>query len=288
MKLTLAHSDFTVPEGIPAEEALRRTTHLGIGAHQDDLEFMALHGILECYQREDRWFGGITCTNGAGSARTGPFADFSDEQMRAVRTEEQKAAARMGQYAFIAQLGYRSSDVKGRQTMDPLIDDLVRLLEVACPQFIYTHNPFDRHPTHRGVLVAVLEAIARLSNDTRPKALYGCEVWRGLEWLPAPFKVAHDVSAHPQLAADLNACFASQIAGGKRYDLAIEGRRRANATFHDAHSVDAATGLSYAIDLSCLLAPDGPKLGDFVSEVLEAFNGEVGTGLAACLRDPAS
>jgi LmbE family N-acetylglucosaminyl deacetylase len=54
-------------------EALARITHLGIGAHQDDLEFMAFHGILACFRmRDDRWFGGVTCTNGAGSSRTGP------------------------------------------------------------------------------------------------------------------------------------------------------------------------------------------------------------------------
>ena len=45
------------------------TTHLGVGAHQDDLEFMALHGILECYQRPDRWFSGIMVTDGRGSSR---------------------------------------------------------------------------------------------------------------------------------------------------------------------------------------------------------------------------
>ena len=46
-----------VPDGLAPDAALARTTHLGIGAHQDDLEFMALHGILACFQRSDRWFG---------------------------------------------------------------------------------------------------------------------------------------------------------------------------------------------------------------------------------------
>jgi len=64
-----------IPDGLAAPEALRRTTHLGIGAHQDDLEFMAFHGILACYDQKDRWFGGVTITDGRGSSRAGKFQD---------------------------------------------------------------------------------------------------------------------------------------------------------------------------------------------------------------------
>ena len=56
-----------VPNGEAVEAALRRTTHVGIGAHQDDLEIMAYHGIAQCIGDNMRWFGGITCTDGAGS-----------------------------------------------------------------------------------------------------------------------------------------------------------------------------------------------------------------------------
>ena len=71
-------------------EALARVTHLGIGAHQDDLEFMAFHGIKTCYHSDAEWFGGVTCTNGSGSSRTGAYGRFSDEEMMAVRREEQR------------------------------------------------------------------------------------------------------------------------------------------------------------------------------------------------------
>ena len=81
MKLSKPEADLFVPDGTPIDEALARTTHLGIGAHQDDLEFMSLHGILECYDRDDRWYGGVIVTNGGGSPRTGPFADFTNEQL---------------------------------------------------------------------------------------------------------------------------------------------------------------------------------------------------------------
>ena len=56
-----------------------------------------------------------------------------------------------------------------------------------------------------------------------------------------------DASANPQLAARLVAVFRSQIAGGKRYDLATAGRRLANATFHTAHATDGAKALTWEI-----------------------------------------
>ena len=92
------HARLTVPDGAQGMAALTRTTHLGIGAHPDDLEFMALHGILACYERPDRWFAGVTVTDGRGSVRAGRFAEWSDEQLVAERRREQETAARIGQY----------------------------------------------------------------------------------------------------------------------------------------------------------------------------------------------
>jgi hypothetical protein len=54
MKLTKPDADTYVPDGRPLDEALARTTHLAVGAHQDDIEFMALHGIFACFGRADR------------------------------------------------------------------------------------------------------------------------------------------------------------------------------------------------------------------------------------------
>ena len=78
MKLHNPTAEMFVPDGLPVTRSLKRITHLGIGAHQDDLEFMAFHGILECYASKTKWFGGITCTNGSGSARAGKYKHFSD------------------------------------------------------------------------------------------------------------------------------------------------------------------------------------------------------------------
>lgn len=103
MKLYHPTAEIYIPDDALLKNAMNRITHLGIGAHQDDLEFMAFHGIIECYEKEDRWFGGVTCTNGSGSARLGPYAAFTDEQMMKVRRDEQNAAAEIGQFGAMFQ-----------------------------------------------------------------------------------------------------------------------------------------------------------------------------------------
>lgn len=274
MNLSQDNHDLYIPDSNLDDKALSRTTHLGIGAHQDDLEFMALHGILNCFQKEDCWFGGVTCTDGAGSSRTGAYADFSDDEMKSVRVEEQKTAAKIGQFSFMAQLGHSSSHAKSSDKRNSLVKDIKTILQTARPEIVYTHNPFDKHATHIGVMLATLTAIRELSEEERPQKLFGCEVWRALDWLPDSTKIIHDVSAHPNLAASLNGVFDSQITGGKRYDLAVEGRRMANATFFDSHSVDDANRVQYAIDLSELISKE-MTLQDFMQEKLNQFNKEI-------------
>ena len=104
MKFYHPTAEIFIPDDTPEPAALNRITHLGIGAHQDDLEFMAFHGILSCFARDDPWFGGVTCTNGAGSSRSGSYAEHSDAQMMQVRRQEQNTAAVIGGYAAMIQL----------------------------------------------------------------------------------------------------------------------------------------------------------------------------------------
>jgi LmbE family N-acetylglucosaminyl deacetylase len=281
-----AGAELFIPDGASLPEAIQRTTHLGIGAHQDDLEFMALHGIGTCYHSTDKWFGGITCTDGAGSSRSGPFATYSDEQMKAVRVEEQRAAAALGQYAYMAQLAHPSSHAKAPESRRLLVEDLQALITRSGAGIVYTHHLFDKHPTHVGVCLAVIEAIRRLPPDERPAKVYGCEVWRSLDWLPDDLKVVHDVSGHEALSGALSAIFQSQILGGKRYDQAVEGRRLANATFLDPHAVDTAARVDYAIDLTSLADPNGPEPIAFAQAVLNRFTGHIEAGISQLVNRP--
>ena len=278
MQLHNPTADIFIPDGQPLAAALPRITHLGIGAHQDDLEFMACHGILACYHSDTEWFGGVTCTNGAGSARTGPYAAFTDGQMQAVRQHEQRAAATVGRYGAMFQLDYPSRVVK-----DPadttLRDDLRQILAATRPRVVYTHNPADKHDTHIAVVVPVIQAIRDLPREQRPAAVHGCEVWRNLDWMADSEKVVQDVSAHENLAAALNGIFDSQIAGGKRYDLAVLGRRRANATFFESHGVDQSNALAFAMDLTPLAHDDTLDIVDYVTGFIERFRADVAAKL---------
>ena len=56
----ITNADFFASDLLDEREALARTTHLAIGAHSDDLEIMAYHGIAECYGEKERWFAGVT------------------------------------------------------------------------------------------------------------------------------------------------------------------------------------------------------------------------------------
>jgi len=279
MKLHNPTAEVFIPDGNAVPEALARVTHLGIGAHQDDLEFMAFHGIIACFGREDKWFGGVTCTNGKGSSRTGPYAELSDQQIAAIRRQEQNKAAAIGQFGAMIQLDYASSAVKSSAATD-LKNDLKAIFAATQPEVVYTHNPADKHETHIGVVVAALQAMRELPREKRPKQVIGCEVWRDLDWLLDSEKVVMDVSGHDDLAAALNGVFKSQIAGGKRYDLATLGRRAANATFLESHATDLASQVIFGMDLTPVVADDSKDIVEFVCGHIERFQADVRQKLA--------
>jgi LmbE family N-acetylglucosaminyl deacetylase len=274
MNFRLPSAEIFIPDGLPAANALARVTHLGIGAHQDDLEFMAFHGILQCFHSDTEWFGGVTCTNGSGSARTGAYADFSDEEMIAVRREEQRQAAIVGRYAAMVQLDYPSRIAKDAAD-SRLREDLRAILAATRPRVVYTHNPADKHDTHIAVVVPVIQAIRDLPREQRPQAVHGCEGWRDLDWLGDAEKVVHDVSGRNNLAFALNGIFDSQIAGGKRYDLAVMGRRRSNATFFQSHGVDRCDALAFAMDLTPLAHDDSLDIVEYVTGAIDRFRDDV-------------
>jgi LmbE family N-acetylglucosaminyl deacetylase len=267
-------SQLFVPDGLAAEAALARTTHMAVSAHQDDLEIMAMDGILQCFQRDDQWFTGVVVTNGAGSPRSGLYERYTDEEMQVVRSKEQKKAAVLGEYAAQALLGYTSAAVKDRLNADP-VDDLVTLFSRARPQTVYTHNLADKHPTHVAVAVRVIEALRRLPAPHRPQHLYGCEVWRDLDWMVDADKVVFDLSAQENLQAALLGVFDSQVSGGKRYDLATMGRRRAHATYYASHGTDVTTGLNFGMDLTPLIADPTRDILAYVQAYLDRFAQDV-------------
>ena len=168
------------------DEALSHATHLAVGAHPDDIELMAGHGILECLSNDNFHFAGVTCCTGSGSARGESFKELDAEQMTELRRQEQVQSAELGKYASVLQLGFESEQIKKNLNQE-LLSDLKNIIEKSQPQIIYTHNLMDKHQTHVSVVVHLIEALREL--NYQPKALYGCEVWRGLDWVADEQKI---------------------------------------------------------------------------------------------------
>ncbi len=275
MQLHNSTATIFVPDGMEdLTEALSRTTHLAICAHQDDTEIMAYHGISQCFGMSELWMSSVVVTSGAGSARTGIYGDYTDEEMREVRMAEQKKAACLGEYAAQIQLDYPSARV-GDPNDTALVNDILTLLQRTTPEYVYLHNPADKHETHVGVLVRSIEALRRLDPEQVPRRVLGCEVWRDLDWLMDEDKELLPVSAYPNLAASLVGLFDSQISGGKRYDLATAGRRLANATYFDPLSIDTEIALTYAIDLTPVVTDQSISLAEHTLQHVDRFRADV-------------
>lgn len=267
-------SELFIPDDTPQTQALSRTTHLGIGAHADDLEGIAIEGILECYRKPDRWFCGVVVTDGAGSPRSGPFEDVTEQEMIAIRKSEQKSAAQLGEYGAQILLNYPSTGAK-HTMVHKVIRDLRDILSATTPRVVYTHNLFDKHPTHLAVAVRVIQALQILSRDQQPQRLIGGEFWRDLDWLPDRDKVIMDCSNHRELQRSLLEVFDSQIQGGKQYHRAILARRQSHATFLDTHRIDRMEAAHFALDLTPLIKDPSRSITDFMGDKLDLFRRQV-------------
>ena len=276
------NSEVYIPDGSDPADALARTTYLCIAAHQDDIEIMTVEGILRAYENPELHFTGCVVTDGHGSPRAGKFANVSDDEMALIRVEEQREAARIGKYSAQVFLGYPSSEVKkgGNQALK---EDLKNLIRQTRPEVLYTHNLADKHATHVGVLMRVLEALRELEPEELPAKLIGCEVWRNLDWLSDEKKVVMDTSENKELQAQLVDVFVSQVQGGKNYTDAILGRRAANATFYASHATDKATGLSFGMDMTLLMMDKDLDPSEFVKGFLQDFQENV-AGLISATR----
>jgi LmbE family N-acetylglucosaminyl deacetylase len=265
-------ADFFVPDGTAPDAALARTTHICIAAHQDDIEIMAYHGIAECFGVPDKWFTGVVVTNGAGSPRTGIYGQYTDDEMQKVRLLEQRKAAYVGEYACQIQLAFTSSEVKNpKETV--VVEDIARILRAAKPDYVYLHNPADKHDTHIGVTMRSIAALRAVEH--KPKKVFGCEVWRDLDWLPDEVKIVLPASARSNIAASLVGVFDSQVSGGKRYDLATAGRRLAHATYYASHGTDEESAINFAMDLTPLVEDASLDVVKYVAGLIDLFRSDV-------------
>jgi hypothetical protein len=77
------------------------------------------------------------------------------------------------------------------------------------------------------------------------------------------------------IAAALVGVFDSQIAGGKRYDLATLARRRAHATYYQSHTVDTAQMINFGVDLTPLIENERLDPAEYIGEFVQRFADDV-------------
>jgi len=270
MKFYKQSSEIYIWNGQCEKAALEQTTHLAIAAHQDDVEIMAYHGIMECFGKSDKHFSAIVAANGAGSPRTGIYKDYTNDEMIEIRKHEQRKAAFVGEYSALAQLMYTSGEIK--ENLSAVTDDIFKVLQAASPAIVYTHNLADKHETHVAIALRTITAIRRLPKDARPQKLYGCEVWRALDWMEDEDKVLLNVSGRQNLNYALINVFDSQSSGGKNYGAAATGRRLANATFSSFKDTDTHTHTIYAMDLTPLIHDDSLDIQQFTLAHINKFS----------------
>ncbi|MFZ0256919.1 MAG: PIG-L family deacetylase [Gammaproteobacteria bacterium] len=283
MKFHNDGADCFIPDSVSINAALARTTHVGIGAHQDDLEIMAFHGIASCFHSRQRWFAGLTCTNGAGSLRAGAYRNYAADALQRVRRSEQRSAASIGRYSAMVQLDYSSGAIRSG-FHQPLVNDLRQFLLAAVPAVVYTHSLADRHTTHVAVALHVIRALRELPETQQPHCVYGCEIWGSLDWLSDNDKVVLDVSGQEHLASALIGLYDSQIDTAKRYDLATLGRRRSNAAYLQSHSEARAEQVIFAMDLKPLVVARQFDPVKYVSQLFDRARDGISTKLTHQLR----
>jgi LmbE family N-acetylglucosaminyl deacetylase len=258
LKLSRPAAEVFIPDGTSWEAASARVTHLVVAAHADDVELMAWHAVLHA-----EGLAAVIVTDGQGST---------------TRLLEQKRAASLGNYAAVIWLDHASAHVK-QAAYPALASDLSAVLSAVRARLVYTHNPADRHDTHVAVALHTVQALR--ANPWSVERVLGCEVWRALDWLQTEDKVTLDVSTVEDRLMPLIGAFDSQIAGGKRYDLAAAGRKRANATFLDPHAVDQATAVEYAMDLTPLVRDPTLDITRWTMQFVERFARDVEARLVA-------
>lgn len=273
--------DMTLKRGsiyLPKNRNNKPVKYLCICAHQDDNEIMAMDGVLKGIRSGNHSFALVVTADGGGSARTGEFKDYTDEMMKAVRIKEQQEASEIGRYHSLYLLNYPSKDIKDKNNRD-IVEEYKNIIKELKPEVIYTHSVLDKHPTHLGVAVKVIEAIRELDKEYQPKVFYGCEVWRGLDWINDDKKIGFDLSRNVKLQKKILDVFKSQIAGGKEYTKASLGRRYANATYFQSHSVDTYKLVNYGIDMRPLIKDRNLSIKEFALSYVDDLRNEISNEL---------
>jgi LmbE family N-acetylglucosaminyl deacetylase len=254
---------FYAPTSTTKKDVLNKSSSLVIVAHQDDIEIAAANLIAALRHSNEQYVTGIVTTDGARAPRSGKYADYTDPQMAAERIVEQNKAAELGNFG-VFQLGHPTPSVLARtgegSEFETLVQEIQAVIMRTKPEIIYVHSPLDGHPTHNATTAATFEALKRLPPEFEmPKQIIGCEVWRGLDWLPntkdypltQKLLCTIDMSGAVDCFKEIIACHQTQIVGGTDYERTVVSRWQANVMANPHKTtVDAPQYIALGLDLT--------------------------------------
>ena len=121
------------------DEALSETTHLLVVAHADDDGLIGAEALSETYGFDEKHMSVIVVSASPGTGRPPGYEHdkYTDEDMIAIRRQEQVNAADIGQYASTVQLGFASREIKGFETGN--IQDALEVIKAL--HLIYESTP---------------------------------------------------------------------------------------------------------------------------------------------------
>ena len=224
-------------------------------AHSDDLEFGCPHAVIESLKNPDRNLGVVIVNDGSGPPYGASYSKMSPQEIIDVRIEEQFAAARAGKYEFAAMLSHPSSQTRPilntvPQINEKLVAEMIEIIETTQPEVLYTHNPWDMHPSHIAVLKHLLCALRHTKH--KPQGLFGGEVWGPLDRVPAPYLQVWDCTEFEDLLEELLRYFVSQNVI-KSYDRNVPARRRTLAKLYHPHNDTGCNSVHLGVDMRLIL-----------------------------------
>ncbi|MDX1975565.1 MAG: PIG-L family deacetylase [Rickettsiales bacterium] len=264
---------YTIDPTKPFDESLKDITDLVILAHADDAEIVAADKIAQCQKDPTRKLGVIIVTDGQGAARKGKYADFTNKQLADERVQEQVSAAIDGKFEFLAMLG-QPDLVEHPIDSEQSTRDIYAIVS-KCPKLesVITHNPFDRHPAHLGVLNATLGALKMLPPEAQAniKELRGSEVWGEVSWVGNPWLKKITLSKKEMdMQARLLGHHQSQTEGAKAYVPGVSAREVSRMVFEIPRlTTGEFAGVMLAVDMNSLIGDKAITLEQFADNVLE-------------------
>lgn len=252
-----------------------------ICAHPSDCEIMAIDGIQRGYRAKKYTFAAVITTDGSDSERNGKLQKASNRRIASMRMSEQKKAATLGRYNSVYFMNYKPEQARNQEDED-IVNEYVEIIKELKPRIIYTHSILDRDPTHVAVAVKVINALRKLRKTQMPALLYGCEVWRDLDWVDPSKVVSFDVSHNIRLQKQLIMVHKSQNLSRDYLNAAV-GRRYVNATFSKSEKKKEAKLTSRAINMTTLLRRKEFPIKRFAMSFIDDLYSEINDSMDRAL-----